>query len=79
MTVIVENVVKTFVTDTLICSKDHTCSLKEYMMKKHNWSYEVWNSYFQIYVNHLDRVGLLPEENSSKPVESTGWDAKFGR
>ena len=61
---IVENIVRTFVVDTLICSKDCEHELRRYMMDKHGWSFETWNNYLKIYVDHLDRVGLMPEEKS---------------
>ncbi len=51
------NVVKLFVNDTHICAVN-ALQLMKYQMEKHNWTYEQWNEYYQVYRNNLNNVGL---------------------
>lgn len=57
MVILVENVVSLFINDTHICSVN-ALQLMKYQMEKHNWSYEEWNEYYQIYRNSLNKIGL---------------------
>ena len=58
MEILVENVVKLFVNDTHICAVN-ALQLMKYQMGKHNWTYEQWNEYYQVYRNNLNNVGLV--------------------
>lgn len=58
MGVLVENVVKLFVNDTHICEVN-ALQLMKYQMEKHNWTYEQWTEYYQIYRNNLNSIGLV--------------------
>ena len=57
MAIIVENIVKTFVTDTFICSVQ-ALQLMKYQMKKHMWTKEQWDEYYNVYLNNINNVGL---------------------
>ena len=57
MEILVKNVVKLFVHDTHICAVN-ALQLMKYQMEKHNWTYEQWNEYYQVYRNNLNNVGL---------------------
>jgi len=58
MGILVENVVKLFVNDTHICAVN-ALQLMKYQMEKHNWTYEQWNEYYQVYRNNLNNIGLV--------------------
>lgn len=44
-----ENIVKIFAHDTHICAIDGI-KLKNYQLKKHNWTKEQWSEYYELYV-----------------------------
>ncbi len=52
------DVVKLFVNDTHICAVN-ALQLMKYQREEHNWTYEQWNEYYQVYRNNLNKVGLV--------------------
>ncbi len=38
-------------------------------MDKHDWSFEQWNEYFQIYRNNINNVGLITPNGINEVME----------
>ena len=55
MPILVENVVKLFLSDALLSAMSVE-PLKEFQMKKHNWSEEQWEEYRSVVNQYIDKV-----------------------
>jgi hypothetical protein len=55
---VVEEIVKLFVTDTLLVSCNKSGGLKEYMQKKYSWSNKEYTDNLSVYIDNIYKLKL---------------------